>query len=39
MRDGETWEFSKLQDEGQSLVRAAMMQLNLSARAYYRILS
>jgi predicted ATPase with chaperone activity len=27
-----------LQDEGQSLMRAAMTQLNLSARAYHRIL-
>jgi len=30
--------FCKLQDEGQSLMRAAMNQLNLSARAYHRIL-
>ena len=28
----------KLQDDGQSLMRSAMSQLNLSARAYYRIL-
>jgi len=27
-----------LQDEGQSLMRAAMTQFNLSARAYHRIL-
>jgi len=27
-----------LQDEGQSLMRAAMTQHNLSARAYHRIL-
>jgi magnesium chelatase family protein len=27
-----------LQTEGQSLMRAAMSQLNLSARAYHRIL-
>jgi len=27
-----------LQDEGQALMRAAMTQLNLSARAYHRIL-
>jgi len=31
-------QFCRLQDEGQSLVRAAMTQLNLSARAYYRVL-
>jgi magnesium chelatase family protein len=35
---GEIRKFSKLQDEGQSLMRAVMMQLNLSARAYHRIL-
>jgi len=29
---------SVLQDEGQSLMRAAMTQLNLSARAYHRVL-
>jgi magnesium chelatase family protein len=38
MRIGEIRKFSKLQDEGQSLMRAAMSQLNLSARAYHRIL-
>jgi len=38
IRVGEIWQFCKLQDEGQSLVRAAMTQLNLSARAYHRIL-
>jgi len=27
-----------LQDEGQSLMRMVVMQLNLSARAYHRIL-
>jgi len=27
-----------MQEEGQSLMRAAMSQLNLSARAYHRIL-
>jgi magnesium chelatase family protein len=27
-----------LQDEGQSLMRSAVSQLNLSARAYHRIL-
>ena len=31
-------QFCKLQDEDQSLIRAAMNQLNVSARAYYRIL-
>jgi predicted ATPase with chaperone activity len=31
-------QFCQLQDEGQSLMRAAMSQLNLSARAYHRIL-
>lgn len=38
MRVGEIRKFCKLQDEGQSLMRAAMSQLNLSARAYHRIL-
>ena len=38
MRVGEIRHFCKLQDEGQSLMRAAMTQLNLSARAYHRIL-
>jgi magnesium chelatase family protein len=38
MRIGEIRKFCKLQDEGQSLMRAAMSQLNLSARAYHRIL-
>ena len=38
MRIGEVRQFCKLQDEGQSLMRAAMSQLNLSARAYHRIL-
>jgi magnesium chelatase family protein len=38
MRVGEIRQFCKLQNEGQSLMRAAMMQLNLSARAYHRIL-
>lgn len=45
-RVGEIRQFCKLQDEGaalslskcQSLMRAAMTQLNLSARAYHRIL-
>jgi len=38
MRVGEVRQFCKLQDEGQSLMRAAMTQLNLSARAFHRIL-
>ncbi|HET7143382.1 MAG TPA: ATP-binding protein [Anaerolineales bacterium] len=38
MRIGEIRQFCKLQDEGQSLIRSAMTQLNLSARAYHRIL-
>jgi magnesium chelatase family protein len=39
MRIGEIRKFCQLQDEGQSLMRSAMTQLNLSARAYHRILS
>ena len=35
---GEIRQFCQLQDEGQSLMRAAMSQLQLSARAYHRIL-
>ncbi len=38
MRVGEIRQFCKLQEEGQSLMRVAMTQLNLSARAYHRIL-
>jgi len=38
MRVGEIRQFCRLQDEGQGLMRAAMTQLNLSARAYHRIL-
>ncbi|RPJ20701.1 MAG: magnesium chelatase, partial [Chloroflexi bacterium] len=38
MRVGEIRQFCKVQPEGQSLMRAAMAQLNLSARAYHRIL-
>ena len=38
MRIGEIRQFCQLQDEDQSLMRAAMSQLNLSARAYHRIL-
>jgi len=37
MRVGEIQQFCKLQDESQSLMRTAMSQLNLSARAYLRI--
>jgi magnesium chelatase family protein len=35
---GDIRQFCKPQDEGQSLVRAAISQLNLSARAYHHIL-
>jgi predicted ATPase with chaperone activity len=35
-RLGEIRKFCRLQDEGQSLMRAAMSQMNLSARAYHR---
>ena len=38
MRIGEVRQFCSIQPEGQSLMRAAMSQLNLSARAYHRIL-
>lgn len=38
MRVGEIRQFCRLQAEGQSLMRAAMRQMNLSARAYHRIL-
>lgn len=38
MRIGEIRQFCRLQDEGQSLMRSAMSQLQLSARAYHRIL-
>ena len=31
-------QFCRVGDEGQRLMRAAMTQLNLSARAYHRIL-
>ena len=34
MRVGEVRQFCQLQDEGKSLLRSAMTQLNLSARAY-----
>jgi magnesium chelatase family protein len=38
MRIGEVRQFCSLQPEGQSLMRSAMSQFNLSARAYHRIL-
>ncbi|MBM3123620.1 MAG: YifB family Mg chelatase-like AAA ATPase [Chloroflexi bacterium] len=38
MRVAEVRRFCKLGDEGQSLMRSAMAQLNLSARGYHRIL-
>jgi magnesium chelatase family protein len=36
MRVGEIRQFCKLQEEGQRLMRAAMSQMQLSARAYHR---
>jgi magnesium chelatase family protein len=36
MHVGEIRHFCRLQEEGQKLMRAAMTQLNLSARAYHR---
>jgi magnesium chelatase family protein len=38
MRIGEIRKFCQWQDEGQSLMRSALSQLNLSAHAYHRIL-
>jgi magnesium chelatase family protein len=38
MRPAEIREFCELDAAGQSLIRAAMRQLHLSARAYHRIL-
>ncbi len=38
IRIKEVRQFCQLQDEGQSLIPAAMTQLNLSARAYHRAL-
>ena len=38
MRVGEIRQFCKLPEDDQSLMRAAMSQLNLSAQAYHRIL-
>lgn len=37
-RIGEIRQFCRLPDEGQRLMRAAMTQLNLSARGYHRLL-
>jgi magnesium chelatase family protein len=38
MRVGEICRFCRMGEDGQRLMRAAMTQLNLSARAYHRIL-
>ena len=38
MRVGEVRQFCKLDGAGESLVRAAMGQMNLSARGYHRVL-
>ena len=38
IRIGEIRQFCQLQPEGQSLMRSAVSQLQLSARAYHRIL-
>ena len=38
MRVGEVRQFCKLDGAGESLVRAAMEQMNLSARGYHRVL-
>jgi len=38
MRVGEVRKFCKLDETGENLVRAAMSQLNLSARGYHRVL-
>jgi magnesium chelatase family protein len=38
MRVAEVHQFCKLDEAGDSLVRQAMSQLNLSARGYHRIL-
>ena len=38
MRVGEIRQFCKLDAAGESLVRAAMGQMNLSARGYHRVL-
>ncbi len=39
MRVGEIRQFYKLDAAGESLVRAAMGQMNLSARGYHRVLN
>ena len=38
MRVAEVRQFCELDEEGQTLIKAAMSQLQLSARAYHRIL-
>jgi len=38
MRVGEIRQFCKLDEAGESLIRAAMGQMNLSARGYHRVL-
>ena len=38
MRVAEVRQFCKLDEAGDSLVRSAMSQLNLSARGYHRVL-
>jgi magnesium chelatase family protein len=38
MRVGEVRLFCKLDEAGESLIRAAMGQMNLSARGYHRVL-
>jgi len=38
MGPGEIRQFCALRDEGQALLRAAMRQMHLSARAYHRVL-
>lgn len=38
MRVGEVRQFCKLDEAGESLIRAAMGQMNLSARGYHRVL-
>ena len=38
MRVAEIRQFCKLDEAGESLIRAAMRQMNLSARGYHRVL-
>ncbi len=38
MGPAEVWEFCKLEDNSKGLLQAAMRQLDLSARAFHRIL-